>query len=165
LTTSMLIPDQILATPEAFGKRLTAGGYAEVTVKSLNTGHHVTLVFSCKKRGSDGKLISRATKEGRVGITDSDIVYIDDHERNMVASLNPRTGELRPAQDASKARMWAATKLLAWSKGSYDLDAVAETVVATRCSRCARKLTDPVSVERGLGPECYGLPTGSKMAV
>lgn len=25
-----------------------------------------------------------------------------------------------------------------------------------RCARCARVLTDPVSIERGLGPECAG---------
>jgi len=162
--SALLIPDQILASANEVANRLEIGGFAEVTVRSLNTGDHVTLTFSCKKRGQDGRLVSRATKEGRVGLHDSDIVYIDDHLREMVGSFNPKTNELRINKDADKARAWAATKLLDWTQGTYDLEAVAETFLATRCSRCARKLTDPISVERGLGPECHGLPTSSRMA-
>lgn len=30
------------------------------------------------------------------------------------------------------------------------------------CSCCGLALTDPVSLERGMGPECYGKQTGSK---
>lgn len=162
--SALLIPDQILASSEEVAHRLRSGGFAEVTVRSLNTGQHVTLTFSCKKRGPDGRLLSRATKEGRVGLPDADIVYIDDHLREMVGSFNPRTGELRISPEADKPRAWTASKILAWVDGSYEMDEVAETFLATRCSRCARKLTDPVSVERGLGPECHGLPTSSRMA-
>lgn len=32
---------------------------------------------------------------------------------------------------------------------------------ANRCGRCFRTLTDPVSIDRGIGPECYGRTTGS----
>ena len=162
--SALLIPDQILASATEVAHRLNTGGFAEVTVRSLNTGQHVTLTFSCKKRGPDGRLLSRATKEGRVGMREADIVYIDDHLREMVGSFNPRTGELKLSPEADTPRAWAATKTLAWINDDYDMDAVAETFLATRCSRCARKLTDPVSVERGLGPECHGLPTSSRMA-
>jgi hypothetical protein len=30
-----------------------------------------------------------------------------------------------------------------------------------RCGKCGRALTDPVSIARGIGPECYGASTGS----
>lgn len=36
--------------------------------------------------------------------------------------------------------------------------------VEERCSCCGRELTDPVSIERGIGPECYRKATGSKAA-
>lgn len=32
-----------------------------------------------------------------------------------------------------------------------------------RCGVCGRKLEDPVSVARGIGPECAGKPTGTKV--
>lgn len=32
-----------------------------------------------------------------------------------------------------------------------------------RCGICGRKLTDPVSIERGIGPECASKPTGTKI--
>lgn len=30
------------------------------------------------------------------------------------------------------------------------------------CSCCGAELTDPISIERGMGPECYGKATGAK---
>ena len=33
---------------------------------------------------------------------------------------------------------------------------------ASRCGRCFRTLTDPVSIDRGIGPECLGRDTGSQ---
>lgn len=33
-----------------------------------------------------------------------------------------------------------------------------------RCGACGRELTDLVSIQRGLGPHCYGVATGSKAA-
>lgn len=35
-------------------------------------------------------------------------------------------------------------------------------VEATRCGMCGIKLKDPVSIERGIGPECFGKATKSK---
>jgi hypothetical protein len=37
-----------------------------------------------------------------------------------------------------------------------------EVVEASLCGCCGRKLTDPVSIERGIGPECFGRVTKSK---
>jgi hypothetical protein len=34
--------------------------------------------------------------------------------------------------------------------------------VESRCGRCTRQLTDPVSIARGIGPECFGRDTGSR---
>jgi hypothetical protein len=39
---------------------------------------------------------------------------------------------------------------------------VAEIKIASFCGRCGRPLSDPVSIDRGIGPECYGRGTGSQ---
>lgn len=37
-----------------------------------------------------------------------------------------------------------------------------QVVEASRCGMCGLKLTDPVSIDRGIGPECFGKATKSK---
>lgn len=39
----------------------------------------------------------------------------------------------------------------------YDIE------VESKCGLCGRKLEDPISVKRGIGPECAGKPTGTKI--
>lgn len=56
---------------------------------------------------------------------------------------------------------------LALAQGGETVTASGRTYsvhVEERCSCCARELTDPVSIERGIGPECYRKATGSKAA-
>ena len=61
-------------------------------------------------------------------------------------------------------RAWTAEKVLSYARGGYDLAAVADVFLATKCAVCGKKLEDPTSIERGIGPECYGRQTGSKNA-
>jgi|SRR6056297_1636307 len=56
-----------------------------------------------------------------------------------------------PAHPAFKAIHWALAKI---AKG--DMPEGLEFWHEGRCARCARVLTDPASIERGLGPECAG---------
>lgn len=157
------IPETIQVDAAHVGRMLTLGGHAELTVRSKETGHHVTMTFSCKKRGPNGRLLSRATRDGRVGINDADIVFID-RDRELQASFVPATGQLRTTAASTPVTRWTAAHVLAWINGDPKLGEQAEVFAATRCARCSRKLTDPESVERGLGPECYGTRTGSKAA-
>lgn len=163
MITTAEIPDTIAADAAQVGRMLTLGGYADITVRSRATGEHVTLTFTCKKRGENGRFISRATKAGRVGLLDADVIFIDRYDE-LVASYNPHTGLFRHARASTPATRWTAEKLLAWIQEGFPIEAQAEVVVATRCACCHRKLTDPESVARGLGPECAGRPTGSKAA-
>ena len=155
--------ETVLADRERVGKALREGGYATITVRSLETGRHVTLTFSAKKRGKNGRFVSRATKEGRVGMLDADTVFVDDPNRDAVGRFDPKTGEFKAAANAAPGAVWAATKLLAWTARPIPaLEDHAEVFMALKCDTCARKLTDPVSIERGRGPECAGKATGSK---
>ena len=61
------------------------------------------------------------------------------------------TGIRNPGKIAAAARYHRA-------RGHLDVAArfEAELVDAGRCARCGRRLTDPQSLERGIGPDCYG---------
>jgi hypothetical protein len=56
---------------------------------------------------------------------------------------------MKPAELAPVARYYRNTGQLALAH--YWEDQLAK---AGRCKRCGRLLTEPVSVERGIGPEC-----------
>lgn len=161
--TTTELPTEVEVDAAQLGRLLTQGGFAEVTVRSLETGNYVCLTFSAKKRGEHGGLMPRNTLAGRVGLNDADVVFID-RQRDMMSSFSPRTGEVRHTRASTAATRWTVEKLLSWITGGYPLDQQAQVLVATRCARCGRKLRDPISLERGMGPECYGRPTGSVAA-
>mgnify|MGYP000891283425 FL=1 len=75
--TTTELPTEVEVDAAQLGRLLTQGGFAEVTVRSLETGNYVCLTFSAKKRGEHGGLMPRNTLAGRVGLNDADVVYID----------------------------------------------------------------------------------------
>lgn len=157
------------ATAERLKAALESGGRALITVRSKKTGTHVTLRLACKKKKPGGRgYVSRGSSEGRVGTKDADAIFADDPTliwpEGKVGIFNLRTGEWRTDKKGDPSRIWAAEKALLWALGSYDLTAHAEVFIELRCSFCGHALRDPVSVERGIGPECWGRHTGSKSA-
>lgn len=153
----------------AVKRALEIGGRAVVTVRSRKSGEHVTVQFTAKKREPEGRgFVSRATIEGRVGIRDADAVFVDDPTLmwpdGKVATFLPKTGEWKPAKGVDRSRFWAAEKVFAWAHGRYALEESAEVFIELTCCFCGKPLTDPVSIERGIGPDCYGRHTGSKSA-
>lgn len=158
---------------EADGPRiremLETGGRAVVTVRSLATKKHVTVLLYARKRKDGGKgFVSRATTAGRVGMGDADCVEARDPDRdypdNYVGRFYTNDGEWRSGKEADPSRAWTAEKVMAYAVGGYPLRDQAEVYVSCECAMCGRPLTDPVSIERGIGPECYGKVTGSKAA-
>lgn len=164
----LMTPYGAEATPERVAHALRYGGRAVVTLRSHKTGQHVTinLVGRMPKPGGKG-WVSRGTKAGRVGIAegatvievrDPDLEYPDDY----VGRFYVADGEWRAGKGADAKRVWTAERVLGYALGGLVFQS--EVFLATTCSFCARKLTDPVSVERGVGPECWGDATGSKVA-
>jgi hypothetical protein len=158
-----------VATADRLKAALDNGGRAVVTIRSAKTGAHVTLAFVAKKKAEDGRgFVSRATIDGRVGLKQADVVFVDDPTLvwpdGKVGTFVLESGEWRPAKGADSNRVWAATKAFAWAHGSYALDEKAEVFMELSCSFCGKPLTDPVSIERGIGPDCWGRHTGSKSA-
>lgn len=164
------VPEFVLATADAIREALMSGGRAVVSVRSKKSGEHVTLTFACKARKSGGQgWLSRATGAGRVGFEAADCVEVRDdaleYPDNYVGRFyTGANASWRAGKGADPKRAWTGEKVIAFALGGYPLDHQADVYLATRCCFCGKRLTDPVSVERGVGPECYGKHTGSKMA-
>jgi len=80
--------------------------------------------------------------------------------RQRIAELEPRDAELRAAHEAHNKRYerlheLACQRVSAFAGNPYP-QMIAGAHVTGNCAICGRQLTDPTSVERGIGPECYG---------
>lgn len=161
------IPEEVAATGEMIAAALLEGGRAQITVRSLKTGEHIKLSFACKKKGADGRYISRASQAGRVGYLDADKIDVTDPDLDWPETkvgAHVRGTQRFYADTRDAARAWTARALLEYAFENGNLGEKAEIMLATRCCYCGRKLQDPISIARGVGPECFGKATGSKLA-
>lgn len=138
--------------------RMLQAGRVTVTFKSPS-GQHITITAKCRapKESGNGwetssldraKLIFFSVPQAGEGGWD-----------DKVGRLNSRG--FTPERNADPARIWCAKQLLAFVAGQ-PLPAGLEAHEESRCGVCGRALTDPVSIERGIGPECFGKLTGSQ---
>lgn len=162
------VPKEVAASRERVRELLEEGGRVLCTVRARESGRHVTVLLVAKKRGADRRYVSRAKIAGRVGIRDASTVFAEDPDREWpdchLGALYLDTGEWKDSRGAEPTRAWAARAVLRWALGSFDLADQAEVFVATTCCFCGKRLTDPESVERGVGPECFRKRTRSKAA-
>lgn len=140
--------------------RMLDAGLLTATVTSKRTGHHLTVTIKCitkdEARGkwtitpfADAAL--RVAGEGDGGYGTERIGRV-----NAAGVLSVTT--------ASPSLAYAAQAVLtAALTGVLDTDACT-VVESNRCGKCGRDLTDPESIARGIGPECYRKITKSKSA-
>lgn len=137
------------------GRMLAAGGI-DATV-TLPTGEHVTLTIRTRRRSG------RGWTNASPG---------EPTARTTVTALGRRVGWLNVDGDGfwrltlrtRNANVQAALgALFTHAAGGWSGD-LGRVQVADRCGRCMRALTDPVSIDRGVGPECLGRSTGSRHA-
>lgn len=143
----------VLATAEE-AKRFMLAGNATVTLKSLKTGTHFTFKISERKEG-DGTLF--------VGVltgpdNETDYRYLGYIRRGVlfVGRTMRKPNDVLPTAPSAKAFRWTYEQL-AKGKMPPDLRVYHEG----RCGRCGRKLTNPVSIATGIGPECAGRMEGA----
>lgn len=154
------------ATAEQVAAAL-AVGRALITVRSHQSGKHVTVLITGRKKKDGGGWVSRATKAGRVGLgTGADALQVSDILREFpddyVGRLYTDSMTWKAGQSADPIRVWVAEKVLA-----YALDGLAlasDVFLATTCTNCGKQLWDPESIEDQMGPECKGKVTDSVVA-
>lgn len=155
----LAIVEEALVGPE--GMALAAGRLV-ATVVSLKTGQHITIRLTCK-RPPEGE-----ERRWRVcSFSEAQRVFADiPRGTSLLAGESP--GVYIPAEDvfretrgADKARVWAALFVLKAAAG-MERSAEAYVLQSVNCLHCGRALTDPESVTRGIGPDCYGKLTKSR---
>lgn len=133
--------------------RMLAAGSIEATVQ-LADGRHVTLSVRSRTRSGRGWTNASLLESGarsRISVLGQQIGWLTGDAVSPRVVLRTRREEYRLAVAA----------LFAYAAGNALPTGVYRVQEASRCGRCFRTLTDPVSIDRGIGPECYGRGTGS----
>lgn len=144
----------------SFGLALRSGRLV-ATVVSRKTGKHIAVQLRSKRR--EGKRF-RACE-----LAEAERVYIDtpgegtSREIGILHLAGKWAGKILPPweQDFDAARVWAARRILDVAHGRAELaDDQAEILQGELCLMCGRELTDPESIARNIGPECWKRATG-----
>lgn len=137
--------------------RMLALGRLTVTITSRRSRQHVTLRLRCKAETDSGWEI--------VPFDAATHVFIEDYDGELVATYYPTSGVLYYKEHATAPARWSVQAILRYLGGGFSgLPMVAEVAVADLCGRCGQPLTDPQSIERGFGPDCFGMVTVSRHA-
>lgn len=139
--------------------RMLAAGRLTVTFTSEQSGEHITITAKCRKPGENGGPWTACR------LDEAKVVFLSVPNAgggwdDKVAKVTAARGFVADPR-ADRPRVFCAQMLLAFAQGKempHGLVAQEED----RCGKCGRALTDPVSIARGIGPDCYGAETGSK---
>ena len=137
-------------TTVADAKDFILGGNAIVTLTSEKTGKHFT--FKIKEKKEEG-LAGRNLSFVRVLAGPDNTSFDESLHIGFIPSIGCKliAGKKgKPDAPSFKALAWVLNHLEA---GVFPANCKIQH--EGRCSMCSRRLTDPVSIERGVGPECF----------
>jgi hypothetical protein len=143
--------------------RMLEGGRLTATFVSPHSGLHITVNAKCRKAPAQpgGKWTASTLAE-------ANIIFLT--VPNASGGWADKIGKWTPARGfvadagADQARAYCAKTLLDWVQG-LPVPPSLQILEEDRCGCCGRALTDPQSIERGIGPECYGRMTDSRHEV
>lgn len=159
----MEFPTSLNLDSEKRAARMIEGGNVVVTVKSKKTGEHITVKLASRLKNDSGRgkkwQPASPTEASHIfaSVRSADAAGWDD----KIGTYYPRNGRFYEDKNADPARVWAAAAVLQWLCGNAD-EEKATYQESNECGRCGRELTDPVSIQRGIGPTCLGQMTHSK---
>lgn len=132
-----------LITDPAAALDFMFGGSARFTIVSTKTGTRYTYRF--KKSEGERPVYFAQLLTGPDNTADYTYLGFGKYgQSGLIAG-----GKGNPAHPAFIALNWAMNKM-----GAGEMPEQLEFWHEGRCARCAKVLTDPASIERGLGPEC-----------
>lgn len=174
----MMFPKELTADESWREGRMLAAGDIRITVTDLESGSHITVRFKSILDNRPGSAHPGTTNHDRmrpdeqknwlrVPLLEASHVFLEvpnvsGEFPDKIGTYYPRTGRFFADQHADPERIYAAISAAHWivSNGAYDEDNLT-FLAELRCGRCGALLTDPESIERGIGPECFGMITAS----
>lgn len=162
--------------------RMLAAGDVRVTVTDCEADEHITVRVKgiLDNREVNGQRPEPSENKNwiRVPLVRATHVFLEVPNAggtfpDKIGTFYPRTGRFFADNQADPKRIDAAIMATYWLEGGYDgLEGAVGDGAAqydfqeeSYCGKCGRQLTDPVSIERGIGPECYGKDTGAQHQV
>lgn len=134
-------------------KAFITSGKAVGTLTSQRSGEHYTYRFTAVKDAEDKFFVSLLTGPDNT----RDYSYLGLLTRRDDGQLQFRTTAKSCASSGAKS-VQGLQWMLAWVDRGQELSESSATFEHMgRCGKCARPLTNPESIERGLGPYCAGL--------
>lgn len=136
------------------GRMLLAGGI-EATA-TLANGEHVTVSIRTRKRSGRGwanAALGEQDSRTSISVLGSKVGWLNvDETGRLLLTLRTRREEFAEA----------IRSIFEYAAGTTLRPTVTRVQEASRCGRCFLTLTDPVSIDRGIGPDCLGRDTGSQ---
>lgn len=142
------------------------GGKATFTVSNTNGTHYTYHIYKAKKRHdaseSEREIHFAQVLTGPNNNNPDDFTYLGMILWPKSDAGDPvlhRTKNSRFQTDAPsfKGLQWALRAIWQVHRGTYILPASHTIQHVGRCGRCGAKLTNPASLDTGLGPECAAL--------
>jgi hypothetical protein len=142
-----------------------SAGDVRVTVTERGGGDHITIRFKAILDNREGE----GRNWLRVPLNEATHVFIEVPNASgdwpdKIGVFYPRTGKFFEDTNADPERIEAATLAARWlNEGEERKPRVGNHRLQEEsyCGVCGRLLTDPESIDRGIGPECFGRQTGS----
>lgn len=122
--------------------------------------YHQTFALRRWKASDEAEMLSvsvHGSGDWACGIKPITVMTIDLSRRRVKQSGDRRADDRLLQYAAECAVVYAWLGVLPEPKNGS-----VAVVEADLCSRCGRELTDPVSIGRGIGPECFGKATGTR---
>jgi hypothetical protein len=139
---------------------MAAAGRAQFAVTSETSGKTVYIRLDAKRTAEPG---SYGPKYRKCALEKASHVFVSEKGYGT-----PRLGTIYPKNDTfysntlSAAHVWALQQIVNLINGAPVSDKCS-IEVESACGMCGHRLTDPVSIARGIGPECASKPTGTKI--
>jgi hypothetical protein len=152
--------------------RMMATGRVKVTA-TLEDRSHVTILFKAFADNRDRDFDDTVRKNWvPCSLEKASHVFVEvpnasGEWNDKVGTFYPRTGRWYSADNADTMRVDTAVSIAQWlitpriDRLKLALPEIVEFAESTECAVCGLELSDPVSIQRGIGPTCFGNMTGS----
>jgi hypothetical protein len=160
-------PHELVAETDTRAGRMFSAGDVRVTV--TQRGEHITIRFKALRDNRDGE----GRNWLRVPLNEASHVFMEVPNSSgewpdKIGVFYPRTGKFFQVDTADPERVKAATLAARWlNEGAQRAEKIGgyRLQEESHCGVCGRTLTDPESIDLGIGPECNRRQTGSQHQV